>query len=118
MCLAARIRLQRLGRKKRPFYRVVVIDSRNQRDGRAIEQLGYYNPMTDPAEINVNEERALYWLQVGAKPSDTAKSLFSKVGIWERFKNPVKITEEADSSETEAVEAEKIDETAEETSEE
>jgi len=103
--LAVRIRLQRMGRKKRPFYRVVAIDSRNQRDGRAIEHLGYYNPMIDPAEISINEERALYWLQVGAKPSETAKSLLSKVGIWERFKHPPKVTEDSEGTdETEVVE--------------
>lgn len=118
--MAVRIRLQRMGRRKRPSYRLAVMDSRNQRDGKAIEKLGHYNPMTDPAEININEERALYWLQIGAKPSDTARSLLSKVGIWERFKNPPKIAEEAeDTSEAEVVEeTEGVNETAEESAEE
>jgi small subunit ribosomal protein S16 len=87
MRLAVRIRLQRFGRKHHPFYRVVVADSRTGRDGKFIEKLGHYNPLTEPAEITVNEERALYWLQVGAQPSDTVKSILSKMGIWARFMN-------------------------------
>ena len=83
--MAVRIRLQRHGRKKRPFYRVVVADSRHQRDGRFIEKLGYYNPLTHPATVVINEEKALHWLKEGAQPSDTAKSLLSKVGVWEKF---------------------------------
>ena len=83
--MAVRIRLQRHGRKKRPFYRLVAADSRSQRDGRFIERLGYYNPLTEPAEIVINEEKALQWLRNGAQPSDTAKSLLSKVGIWGKF---------------------------------
>lgn len=85
--MAVRIRLQRFGRKHRPFYRVVVADSRTSRDGKFIEKLGHYNPIAEPAEITVNEERALYWLQVGAQPSDTVKSIFSEVGIWAEFMN-------------------------------
>jgi small subunit ribosomal protein S16 len=65
----------------------VAADSRSQRDGRFLERLGYYNPLTDPAEIVVNEEKAMKWLKRGARPSDTAKSLLSKVGIWEKFIN-------------------------------
>jgi small subunit ribosomal protein S16 len=83
--LAVRIRLQRFGRKHRPFYRVVVIDSHTARDGRFIEKLGHYDPLTEPIEFTINEERALYWLQVGAQPSDTVKSLLSRAGIWEKF---------------------------------
>ena len=85
--MAVRIRLQRFGRKHRPFYRIVVADSRTGRDGKFIEKLGHYNPIAEPSEINVNEERALYWLQVGAQPSDTVKSIFSKVGVWAEFMN-------------------------------
>jgi small subunit ribosomal protein S16 len=85
MYLAVRIRLQRFGRKHNPFYRVVVADSRTARDGKFIEKLGHYNPITEPAEITLNEERALYWLQVGAQPSDTVKSILSKVGVWAKF---------------------------------
>jgi small subunit ribosomal protein S16 len=65
----------------------VAADSRSQRDGRFLEGLGYYNPLTEPAEIVINEEKALKWLKQGAQPSDTAKSLLSKVGIWEKFIN-------------------------------
>ena len=85
--MPVRLRLQRHGRKKRPFYRLVAADSRSQRDGRFLERLGYYNPLTDPAEIVVNEEKALKWLKQGARPSDTAKSLLSKAGIWEKYIN-------------------------------
>ena len=85
--MPVRLRLQRHGRKKRPFYRLVAADSRSQRDGRFLERLGHYNPLTDPAEIVVNEEKALKWLKQGARPSDTAKNLLSKVGIWEKYIN-------------------------------
>lgn len=85
MRLSVRIRLQRFGRKNRPFYRVVVANSLAARDGKFIEKLGHYNPLAEPAEITINEERALYWLKVGAQPSDTVKSLFSQVGIWAEF---------------------------------
>ena len=112
--MAVRIRLQRHGRKKRPFYRLVAADARSQRDGRFIERLGYYNPLTEPAEIVINEEKALKWLRRGAQPSDTAKSLLSKTGIWEKFINeklgkPTTVVEAAEApaeeSETEAVAA-------------
>ena len=85
--MAVRIRLQRHGKKRRPFYRLVAADSRSQRDGRFIEQIGYYDPMTDPANIVIDEEKALKWLRTGAQPSDTAKSLMSKTGVWEKFIN-------------------------------
>lgn len=83
--MAVRIRLARHGRKKAPFYRLVVADSRSPRDGRFIELIGTYDPMTDPAKITVNEERAMYWLSVGASPSDTARGLLKKTGVWEKF---------------------------------
>ncbi len=85
--MAVRIRLSRQGRKKAPFYRLVVADSRSPRDGKFIELIGTYNPMTDPASVNINEERALYWLGVGALPSETARGLLKKQGIWDKFKN-------------------------------
>lgn len=90
--LPVRIRLQRHGRKRLPFYRVVVTDSRSSRDGRFIEKVGYYNPITEPADISINEERTLYWLGVGAKPSDTAKSLLRKTGVWQKFKAPEQVS--------------------------
>jgi len=74
-----------MGAKKSPFYRLVVADSRYPRDGRFIEELGYYNPSTTPATVNIDEEKALKWLASGAKPSDTARSLLQKQGIMARF---------------------------------
>jgi small subunit ribosomal protein S16 len=83
--MSVRIRLKRLGAKKRPFYRVVVADQRSPRDGRFIENIGRYQPMDDPSVIEIDEERALHWLRVGAQPSNTVRVLMTKVGIWERF---------------------------------
>jgi small subunit ribosomal protein S16 len=80
--MATKIRLRRQGSKKAPFYRVVVADSRSPRDGRCIEELGYYNPLSNPAEIKIDEEKALKWLKTGAEPSETVKSLMKKTGIW------------------------------------
>jgi small subunit ribosomal protein S16 len=85
--MAVKIRLKRMGSKKNPFYRIVVADSRSPRDGRFIETVGTYNPVSEPAEIRINEELALKWLQNGAKPSDTVRNLFSKQGIMEKFHN-------------------------------
>lgn len=79
--MATKIRLKRMGGKKAPFYRVVVADSRFPRDGRFIETLGYYNPLTEPAEIKIDEERAQKWLSQGAIATDTVKNLFKVVGI-------------------------------------
>ncbi len=84
--MAVKIRLSRQGRKKAPFYRLVVADSRSPRDGKFIELIGTYNPMTDPASVKIDEERALYWLGVGALPSETARGLLKKQGIWDKFK--------------------------------
>lgn len=81
--MAVKIRLKRMGMKKKPFYRVVVADIRSPRDGRFIEEIGYYNPMTSPAEIKIDQERAKYWLGVGAQPTDTAKVLLKKTGAIE-----------------------------------
>ncbi len=76
-----------MGAKRSPFYRIVVADSRSPRDGRQIETVGTYNPLTKPAEVKINEEAALKWLQDGAKPSDTVRNLFSEQGIMEKFHN-------------------------------
>ena len=76
-----KIRLKRMGANKKPFYRVVVADSRAPRDGKFIEEIGYYNPMTDPADIKIDEEKAQKWLGTGAQPTDTVKKLFQKSGI-------------------------------------
>jgi len=83
--VATKIRLKRMGAKKNAFYRLVVADARSPRDGRFIEEIGYYDPGTNPATIKINEEKALKWLSDGAKPSDTAKSLLQKQGIMARF---------------------------------
>ena len=76
-----KIRLRRMGMKKAPFYRLVVTDSRNPRDGRAIEEIGYFNPVSEPAELKINEERAKYWLGNGAQPTDTVRGLLKKGGV-------------------------------------
>ena len=83
--MAVRIRLSRYGRKKAPFYRLVVADSRSPRDGRFIEEIGTYDPMQAPAEIKVDEEEAVKWLRNGALPSDTARALLKKAGVWAKF---------------------------------
>lgn len=83
--MAVRIRLRRMGAKKAPFYRVVVADSRSPRDGRFIEEIGYYNPTTEPATIKIDEEKANKWINNGAQPSDIVKKLFDKSGISEKL---------------------------------
>jgi small subunit ribosomal protein S16 len=79
-----KIRLMRLGAKKRPYYRVVVADSRQPRDGRYIEQIGKYHPLVNPSLIEIDEERALHWLKNGAQPTEPAEILLRKTGIWEK----------------------------------
>ncbi len=76
-----KIRLKRMGAHKKPFYRVVVADSRSPRDGRFIEEIGYYNPMVEPAVINIDEEAAKKWLANGAQPTDTVKALLKKANV-------------------------------------
>lgn len=83
--MAVRIRLKRMGAHKAPFYRVVVSDSRSPRDGRFIEEIGYYNPVAQPAVVNIDEEKALKWLQNGAQASDTVRNLLSKAGVLKKF---------------------------------
>jgi len=80
--LAVRIRLRRMGRKKRPYYRIVVADSRSPRDGRFIETVGTYNPLTEPYQVEIDEDRIFYWLKNGAQPSQTVRSLLSRKGVW------------------------------------
>ena len=76
-----KIRLKRMGMKKEPFYRLVVTDSRNPRDGRFIEEIGHYNPVANPVELKINDERAKYWLGVGVQPTDTVRGLLKKGGV-------------------------------------
>ncbi|MBE3554101.1 MAG: 30S ribosomal protein S16 [Thermicanus sp.] len=83
--MAVKIRLRRMGSKKAPFYRVVVADSLSPRDGRFIDEIGTYNPLTNPAEVKINEEKAMKWLLTGAQPTDTVRSLFSKAGIMKKL---------------------------------
>ena len=75
-----KIRLHRMGAKKTPFYRIVVADSHSPRDGRFVEEIGTYNPLSDPSEIKVDAERAQYWIKNGAQPTDTVKALLKKAG--------------------------------------
>ncbi|HHW47115.1 MAG TPA: 30S ribosomal protein S16 [Clostridiaceae bacterium] len=79
--MAVKIRLKRIGAKKNPYYRVVVADSRSPRDGRFIEEIGTYNPVANPAQVNINSEKAQKWLKNGAQPTDTVKALLKKTGI-------------------------------------
>ena len=79
--MAVKIRLKRLGAKKTPFYRVVVADERSPRDGKFIDQIGTYNPLTDPAEIKIDAEKATKWIANGAQPTDTVRALLKKADI-------------------------------------
>ncbi len=83
--MAVKLRLMRMGAKKKPFYRIVAADSRSPRDGRFIEVIGTYNPLVSPAETKVNEELAIKWLKNGATPTDTVRNLFSKAGVMNKF---------------------------------
>lgn len=103
--MAVKLRLKRMGAKQKPFYRVVAADSRSPRDGRFIETVGTYNPIKNPAEINIDEEKALNWLSKGAQPTDTVRSLLSNAGIMKKFadsKAPKKkVAKKATKKETE-----------------
>ncbi len=79
--MAVKLRLRRMGKKKQPIYKVVAADSRSPRDGKFLEAIGLYNPLTNPHTIDIKEDRALYWLNVGAQPTDTVKSLLNQKGI-------------------------------------
>ena len=79
--MAVRIRLRRMGAKKAPFYRIVVSDSRSPRDGRFIEEIGYYNPLTDPADVKIDGDKAKAWIANGAQPTDTVRAILKKNGI-------------------------------------
>ena len=84
--MAVKIRLKRLGKIREPYYRVVVADSRTKRDGRAIEEIGKYHPKLEPSLIEIDSERAQYWLSVGAQPSDQVRHLLTITGDWQKFK--------------------------------
>lgn len=83
--MAVKIRLKRMGKKQKPFYRIVVADVKSKRDGEAIEELGYYNPIPNNTEIKINEETTLKWLKNGAQPTDTVRSILSKQDILKKY---------------------------------
>ncbi|WP_147564539.1 30S ribosomal protein S16 [Clostridium tyrobutyricum] len=83
--MSVKIRLRRMGAKKSPFYRIVVADSRSPRNGRFIEELGYYNPLTEPTTIKFDEEKAIQWIKNGAQPTDVVKRLFTTAGLDEKL---------------------------------
>ena len=83
--MSVKIRMRRMGSKRKPFYRIVVADSRMPRDGRFIEEVGYYNPLTNSDEVKLEEEKIFEWLEKGAQPSDTVRSLLSKAGLMTRY---------------------------------
>lgn len=83
--MTVKIRMRRMGSKRKPFYRIVVADSRMPRDGRFIEEVGYYNPLTNPDEVKLEEDKIFEWLEKGAQPSDTVRSLLSKAGLMTRY---------------------------------
>lgn len=80
-----KIRLTRMGKRGQPFYRIIVVDSKKTRDGAYIESLGYYNPMKKPYDVRIDNERALHWLEMGAQPTDTVRSLLSKNGVMKKL---------------------------------
>ena len=98
--MAVKLRLKRMGAKQKPFYRIVAADSRSPRDGRFIETVGTYNPIKKDIELNVNEERALYWLNNGAEPTDTVRSLLVKAGVMKKYADSkVKVAKKATKKE-------------------
>ncbi|MCF6463361.1 30S ribosomal protein S16 [Clostridium sp. Cult1] len=84
--MAVKIRLRRMGAKKNPFYRIIVADSRSPRNGRFIEEIGYYNPLTEPKTVKIDDEKATKWLNNGAKPTETVDRLFRENGIYDKNK--------------------------------
>ena len=82
--MAVKIRLKRMGSNKKPFYRIVVADSRSPRDGKFIEEIGYYNPVSQPKQVKINDEKAVKWLSNGAQPTDTVKTLLVNNGVMEK----------------------------------
>jgi small subunit ribosomal protein S16 len=103
-----KIRLKRMGAHKRPFYRIVVADSRAARDGRFIEELGYYNPLTDPADVKINVEKAKKWISTGAQPTDTVRGLLKKAGVFDAAKQ-AEAAQEAATEEPAAEAAENVE---------
>ena len=99
--MAVKLRLKRMGAKQKPFYRIIVADSRSPRDGRFIETVGTYDPVKADNNISIKEDRVAYWLDNGAQPTDTVKSILSKSGVWATYKNSkVKKTEKTTKKST------------------
>ncbi|MDO4605826.1 MAG: 30S ribosomal protein S16 [Bowdeniella nasicola] len=90
--MAVKIRLKRMGKIRAPFYRVVVMDARTKRDGRSIEEIGKYHPTREPSFVEIDSERAQYWLSVGAQPTDQVKKLLQLTGDWQKFKGEKDVT--------------------------
>ena len=103
--MSVKIRLKRVGKKKAPAYRIVVADARSPRDGRTIEDIGWYNPLVEPSAIQVDTDRALRWLKVGAQPTDSVVSLFKRAGVMERFQQEKAATQAQTEAQTQAEEA-------------
>ena len=85
--MALKIRMKRMGKKNTPFYRMVIQDSRWRRDGKTIEDLGWYDPVKQPAQISIKEERVFYWIDNGAQVSETVRSILKKQGLWDKFRS-------------------------------
>lgn len=85
--MSVKIRLQRVGKKKKPFYRIVAVDSRKKRDGEVIENLGQYQPISGDIQFKVDETKLIKWLKRGAQPTETIESLLKKTGVWQKFKD-------------------------------
>lgn len=104
--MAVKIRLKRMGAKKRPFYRVVVADARSPRDGRFIESLGYYDPLKEPAQVHVDDERIRHWMATGARPSQVVRELLEREGLLPATPRPVRAPKApAEAAQAEAAEA-------------
>lgn len=93
--MAVKIRLKRMGAKKRPAYRIVVADSRTQRDGRSLEEIGFYDPTTDPVTFKVHEDKAISWLEKGAIPTPTVKTILRRAGVIEKWQSARSAGEES-----------------------
>lgn len=102
--VAVKIRLKRMGAKKRPFYRVVVADARSPRDGRFIESVGYYDPLRDPKVVKLDDERIRHWMSTGAKPSDAVRELMEREGLLPKTPRPVRASKAAPVATAQAVE--------------
>jgi small subunit ribosomal protein S16 len=116
--MAVKIRLKRMGAHKRPFYRVVVADSRSPRDGRFIEEIGYYNPLTDPADVKINAEKARKWISTGAQPTDTVRALLKKAGVLDESGKAIRAAKDEAPDNADGLTGEAaavVDETAEKT---